>query len=276
MANIKISIITCTLNSGKYLEDCIKSVQNQTYKNFEHIFIDGQSNDKTIDIIKKYYPNPIIYTEKAKGIYCAVNKGLKIAKGEIIGFLHSDDVFYNKECLSRIADSFLSNNEIFFYCSKMIIYDSCLKTAFAILGAPPHKQSFKEQFYSSTYYAHPTYYVKKEVISKVGYYNIDYTIASDIDWLIRLENLDLKWYFDPAPLIKFRSFGRSARKYFLALKEEFNIRRKYEGLSGGLIVIYFYHLLRRIVRYILEVLRLNFLINFIRKFLMNVIQKNVI
>lgn len=272
MSNPKITIITCTYNSEKCLADCIESVRSQTYKNIEHLFIDGGSTDKTLDIIRKYYPKPNLISEKDKGIYDALNKGIKMTTGDIVGWLHSDDVFYNKDCLIRIVEAFDKNN-IDYYCSKMLIYDTDLKRKFAVLGAPPHKVTFWEQFYSSTYYAHPTYYIKKKAIRRVGEYNLKFKIAADIDWLIRLEKLNLKHFFDETPLIKFRSSGKSAKKYFMALKEEWQIRCKHEGLSLKLIIVYSYHFIRRLIRYILEILKLNFIVKYFRKFLLKIFKR---
>ena len=93
--SLKISIITPTFNSEKYLERCIKSIQSQDYNNIEHIIIDGDSTDETRNIIKKYQNNKtILISEKDDGIWDAMNKGLKIASGDIVGFLNSDDYYY--------------------------------------------------------------------------------------------------------------------------------------------------------------------------------------
>lgn len=263
-----ITIITCTLNSARYLEENIKSIKNQTYENIEHLFIDGESSDETINIIKSYYQNPSLIISRDKCLYDAFNKGLNNAKGEIVGFLNSDDVLADHEAIERIANAFTSN-EIDYYCSKMIIFDGELKNSFAILGASPHRQTIKDQLYSSTYFAHPTYYCKKGVIKKIGEFNLKYKIAADIDWLYRLEKITNKFYFDEKPLIKFRGEGgTSAKKYFLGLKEEFIIRKNIEGSSLKLYLIYAYHFLRRVTRYILEKLKLNKIIYYIRKILM--------
>ncbi|NCD01159.1 glycosyltransferase [bacterium] len=260
-----ITIITCTYNSSLYLRECLESVKNQSYRNFEHIFIDGESSDDTIEIINEFYKSPNIYSEKDKGVYDAFNKGLKLAKGDVIGFLHSDDVFFDKNSLERVAKSFL-DKDIDYYCSKMLIYDKKLEKSFAILGKEPHKATFKDQLYSSTYFAHPTYYCKRSMVNKVGKFNLKYHIASDIDWLYRLEKVTNNYYFDKYPLIKFRGEGgTSAKKYFLGLGEEFVVRKKNESLSFSLLFIYFYHLIRRICRFILEKLGLLFVVNFFRK-----------
>lgn len=265
MKNPKITIITCTLNSEKYLKETINSVKNQNYQNFEHLFIDGGSTDNTISIIKNEYQNPRLITGKDESLYDAFNKGLHNAKGRIIGFLNSDDTLTDKHCLTRIINAF-KDNPIDYYCSRMKIFDAKLKNQFSILGQNPHKPTFKDQLFSSTYFAHPTYYCKKEIINKVGEYDLNYKVASDIDWLYRLEKMTKNFYFDPTPLINFRGeVGMAARKCFTGLKEEFLIRQKYEKLSLHLTIIYCYHFLRRTIRYILEKLKLKKIINLSRK-----------
>ncbi|MCX6800317.1 MAG: glycosyltransferase family 2 protein [Candidatus Falkowbacteria bacterium] len=270
MTNPKISIITCTYNSEKYLSECIKSVQAQSYKFFEQVFIDGISSDSTLEIIKKYYSNPIIFSEKDSGLYDALNRGFKKVNGDIVGILHSDDVFYDSDCLKRVAESFLNNPNVEYYCSKMVICDGSLKNQFAILGAPPHRSSFREQLYSSTYYAHPTYYFKRDVIEKVGCFDLRYRIASDIDWLIRLEKLNLSYYFDAKPLIRFRSEGISAKKYFTAIIEEYKVVKSHRGLSLRLIIVYIYHLSRRSIRFVLEGLGLSDVVVQLRRLILRI------
>ncbi len=256
----KISIITCVYNSSEFLHECLMSVKSQKYKNIEHLFIDGGSRDDTIEIIRSFYESPIIIKQEGKGLYDAINHGLAAATGNVIGFLHSDDLFYDESAVSRIASSYEDIEGLDYYCSKMVIFDNNSGQEYAILGAAPHKQTFNEQLYSSTYYAHPTYYCTRETINRVGYYNTGYEIASDIDWLIRLEKLNLKFYFDKTPLVKLRNTGKSGTRYFLAICEEFQVRAKHEGISFSLLLIYFYHFSRRTVSYILTWLKLNFLV----------------
>ena len=107
---MKISIITVSYNSENCIESCINSVINQSYKNIEYISIDGLSTDNTLKVIKKYSKYiSVIISEPDLNIYDAMNKGIKIAKGEIIGFLHSDDLYTNNEVLSKVANVFRQN-----------------------------------------------------------------------------------------------------------------------------------------------------------------------
>jgi len=268
MTRLKITIITCTFNSDKELKETIESVKKQGYKNIEHLFIDGGSTDGTLEIIKSFYNEPCLISEKDMGLYDAFNKGLKLANGEVIGFLHSGDIFYDDKVVERIALAF-DQNDIDYYCSKMLICDNNLNNPFAVLGATPHKQTFRDQLYSSNYFAHPTYYCKKAIIDQVGFFNLKYKIAADIDWLYRLEAVTSMFYFDDNYLVKFRGEGgTSAVNYFTGIKEEFVIRKDRFGLSFELIMIYAYHFLRRSVRFILKYFDLNKVVGFSRKTLL--------
>lgn len=266
----KITVITCTYNSACHLRATLDSVRGQTYRNFEHLFIDGGSTDGTLDIIREYYDDPVLMVGQDKGLYDAFNKGLKNASGQVIGFLHSDDIFFDNQALERAANAF-ENKDIDYYCSRMVICDEKLETQFALLGASPHRQTLRDQLYSSTYFAHPTYYCKREVVERVGKFDLQYQVASDIDWLYRLEKATDKFYFDSAPLVKFRGGGgTSAGRYFIGLSEELAIRIKNEKPSFALYAVYGYHYLRRGIRFILEKLRLSKLVNIIRRIIIKI------
>src|SRR5688500_18202738 len=108
---MKISLITVTHNSEKYLEGCIRSVISQSYKNIEHIIIDGASEDGTVSIIERYAPNISQWvSEKDNNMYHAINKGMKMATGDIIGVLNSDDIFASNDVISDIVRCFSENN----------------------------------------------------------------------------------------------------------------------------------------------------------------------
>jgi glycosyltransferase involved in cell wall biosynthesis len=263
-----ITIITCTRNSGRFLQDCLISVNSQTYRNFEHIFIDTNSKDETEKIIKNYqHFNKRLISFPTEGIYQAFNEGLRQAKGRIIGFLHSDDTFSDSECLERIAMAFTSKPNLGFYCSKMNIYDQYFKENFASLGAPPHTETFKESLYSLFYYAHPTYYCDATIISQVGFYNEKYYYAADSDWLQRLEFLKVSFTFDKKTLINFRSNGSTARHYLITYWEEARIKLENNKLSLDLIFILSWHLIRRLIKFIFEFTHLKFLISISRKYI---------
>src|SRR5436190_3452900 len=107
---MKVSIITVTLNSAKYLQECIDSVAHQTYSNIEHIVIDGNSTDGTLDIIRRY-DNHIAkwISESDRGMYDAINKGMNIATGDVIGILNSDDMLATNDVIEQVVNCFQEN-----------------------------------------------------------------------------------------------------------------------------------------------------------------------
>ena len=108
---MQVSLITCTNNSEKTIKDCCLSIFSQTYKDIEHIIIDNNSQDRTISLIKQYGRKDLrIYQQKSSGIYGAINEGMKIANGHIIGFLHSDDQLIDKNVINLISKNFLRKN----------------------------------------------------------------------------------------------------------------------------------------------------------------------
>ncbi len=178
-ANINpfFSIITVVLNNEKFIEQTIKSVLSQKYKNFEYIIIDGGSTDNTVEIIKKYKKNIDYWvSEKDKGLYDAFNKGMSVAKGEFIGIINSDDL-YTKNSLSIISKYVFNNKKIDF------IFGSVKKHWGILHGYKPEKIFYSWGFYSS----HSTgFFLSKEAASKVGLYNIKYKYHADYDYFYRL------------------------------------------------------------------------------------------
>ena len=110
---MKISIITVTLNSASVINHCLDSVQHQKHNNIEHIIIDGASTDETLSLLNsKHKQFKVLISEPDKGIYDAMNKGINVATGDIIGFLHSDDFYASNNILSRVASIFKDNSPL--------------------------------------------------------------------------------------------------------------------------------------------------------------------
>lgn len=172
-----ISIITTVKNGEQHLEECIQSVLNQNYKNIQYIIIDGNSTDKTISIIKKYEKNLFSWESKEdKGIYDGFNRGLKIATGDLIGFINSDDIYCENafEILVKYYNQYPDTDFIF----------GSVKKHWGILhGYKPWKIRFSWGFYSS----HSTgFFIKKNAADKVGPYNLKYKYSSDYDYFYRM------------------------------------------------------------------------------------------
>lgn len=183
---LKISIITVSYNSEKTIYDTIKSVYNQDYDNIEYIIVDGNSSDNTTNIIKEFEPkfNGKIkwISESDKGIYDAMNKGLMMATGDIVGILNSDDFYTSNNVITTVANAFNNNKIDAIYADVHFIKDN-----------NPEKIS---RYYSSKIFkrwlmrfgfmpAHPSFYIKRECLNKFGLYNTSYKIAADFEFLLR-------------------------------------------------------------------------------------------
>lgn len=187
MHKIMISIITATYNSAETINDTIKSVLCQTNKDFEYIIVDGGSTDETIDIVKSYeseFSGRLKWvSEKDKGIYDAMNKGIKMASGDIIGILNSDDYYTSDDILQTIADAFKCQNVDAIYGDihfiKDGVPDKCVRYYSSRLFSP-----FWLRFGFMP--AHPSFYCKREVFDKSGLYRLDYKIGSDYEMMVRL------------------------------------------------------------------------------------------
>ncbi len=171
-----VSIIIATLNSEKYLEETLQSLNDQSYKNFEVIVIDGKSSDGTLEIIKKYKIVNYCISEEDKGIYDAFNKGIKLSEGEYIGIVNSDDILL-PDALSLLNKYDKKNPHTDF------IFGSVKKHWGILYGYRPHKIKYSWGFYSS----HSTgFYIKRKSAEKIGIYNIKYKYHADYDYFYRM------------------------------------------------------------------------------------------
>ena len=193
---MKISIITATLNSEKTIKDNLISVNNQDYDNIEHIFVDGLSNDKTLEIIENYKVSKkvIIHSSKDKGIYHALNKGINLSTGEIICFLNSDDFYFDKNTISKVINCFKIFNADVVYGNLNYISKDNSK----ILRKWKSKDFSYYLLKKGWMPPHPSTFVKKKIIGKTPYFNTNYRISSDYDFLVKLFRNDLlkKKYLD--------------------------------------------------------------------------------
>ncbi|MDO3693624.1 glycosyltransferase family 2 protein [Wenyingzhuangia sp. chi5] len=246
---MKISIITIVYNNAACIESCIQSVLSQSYKNIEHIIIDGGSKDGTQKEIEPYIPQLGYYlSEKDKGLYNALNKGIKAATGDIIGILHSDDLFYSKNTIQQIADTFQQTQADLVYANGMYVNKEDITQVKRIYKAKNHKKRYLNFGWIPL---HTTIYVKKEVFNKYGMYDESYRIASDYEISLRwFQEKNIKKQFLNNWVVKMRLGGKSTTPKLQKLKstEDLQIIRK-KNLWGQFTL--FCKIARKIPQYII-------------------------
>ena len=231
---MKISIITVVWNNKETTKDAIDSVLNQTYQNIEYIIVDGASTDGTIDIVKSYEDNiSKLISEKDKGIYDGLNKGISLATGDVIAFLHSDDIYASKTILEDAAKKFQN--------------DVTLDGVYGDLVYTPKSDTTKvlrywksRDFESSLLKkgwmpAHPTLFLKREVYEKYGGFDLSFKIAGDYDFMLRVLSAGIKVKYIPKVLYKMRVGGESNKSLKnIMLKSKEDLRALQKNNVGGI------------------------------------------
>jgi len=205
---MKISIITVCLNSAETIEDTIKSVLSQGYKNIEYIIIDGGSTDGTINIINKYKKQITeIVSEADESIYHAMNKGIRLSTGDIIATLNSDDLYADETIVSRMVE---------------LIQENGLDAAYGDLAyIDPNNSDYVTRFWKAGEYKrgafshgwvipHPTFFCRKQVFERFGYFNDKLQIAADFELMLRfVEKHQVKVGYLPKIVVKMRTGGKA-------------------------------------------------------------------
>ncbi|WP_316765169.1 glycosyltransferase family 2 protein [Pedobacter frigiditerrae] len=225
---MKVSIITVVYNAEKYIQDCIESVINQTYQDIEYIVIDGASTDGTLSKIDKYSSKITHFvSEKDKGIYDALNKGLKIATGEIVGLLNADDMLASVEVIAEIVKCFDSQQADAVYGNLNYV---AAENTDKISRIWQSKQFVRRDIETGWMPAHPTFYAKKELFEKYGNYSLDFGTAADYELMIRfLYRFQIKAVFLDHLLVNMRAGGvsnSSTKQRYLALKNDYRAMRR--------------------------------------------------
>ena len=247
MQDFIISIITVCFNAEPTIERCILSVINQSFSNIEYIIIDGGSTDNTLNIIDKYrHKIKIVVSEADNGIYDAMNKGIKIAKGEIVGMLNADDFFADENILLNVAKAFKLNNPDVLY-GDLDYVDNSNKVI----------RSWKSGKYSNGIFnwgwmpPHPTFYCKRIYFEKLGYYSLNYGTAADYELMVRFLHLNkLSVFYLKLIMVKMEIGGASNNSIYNRIKV---IKNDYKAMvKNGImfpLVSIFLKPLRKIVQY---------------------------
>ncbi|WP_421716488.1 glycosyltransferase family 2 protein [Arcobacter arenosus] len=207
---MKVSIITSVWNNEKTIEDAIKSVLSQNYRDIEYILVDGASSDGTVEVIKKYEDKISTFvSEKDKGIYDGLNKGVELATGDIIGFLHSDDIYADEHIISEVVGQFKNTNTDSIYGD--LVYVDKVDTSKIFRYWKSGNYSFKK-LCNGWMPPHPTFFVKKEFYDRYGKFDLDFGIAADYDFMLRmLGKYKITTSYLPKVLYKMRVGGASNR-----------------------------------------------------------------
>lgn len=205
---MKVSIITVSFNSAKTIADTIESVLSQDFPQIEYIVVDGGSSDGTVEIIKRYEDRIAHWvSEKDRGMYDAMNKGIALATGDVIGILNSDDVYMNTHVVSELMGLMQAKRvQVVFADLILVDQDRPQKVLRYYDSGHFHPNKFKYGWMP----AHPTVFVKRELYEAVGEFSTTYQIAADYEMLIRILAIQRARYaYLPKPVVRMRSGGAS-------------------------------------------------------------------
>lgn len=211
---MKISIITACYNADATIERTIKSVLNQSYKNIEYIIVDGGSRDKTLEIIERYsHGISNMVSEPDKGIYDALNKGITLATGDFIGFLHADDAFASSQIIEKITQFATNSDAVYGDLQYVSENDKVIRHwESGLFSLKALKRGWMPP--------HPTLYIKRELYNQIGHFNLEYKIASDYDLMLRLLSVpNLKVAYLPEVVVLMRVGGASNKSLSNIIKK---------------------------------------------------------
>jgi len=225
----KISVVTACHNSEATLACTIKSFRAQTHPRKELLIIDGGSTDRTLDIAKKFADQDVrIVSERDKGIYDAMNKGLRLYTGDAIGFLNSDDTFHDAEALARVAAGLETAEAV--HGDVAIVKDHQTKRVIRSWRGEPFKSG---RFRQGWMPPHPTFYMRRSLGDRTGEFDLSYSSAADYDYMLRALELHAKsTAYIPGPMVDFLAGGQSSglRRVVLANFACLRSRRKHLGV----------------------------------------------
>lgn len=232
---MKLSVLTVSCNSRDTIKYTINSVLSQTYNNIEYIIIDGGSTDGTADLVKSYGKNINKFlSEKDNGIYNAMNKGIKLSSGDIIGFLNSDDVYFDDSIINKVVNIF-ENEKVDCVYGDLVYVSENNKIKRYWKSGNFNLKSFKNGWMPP----HPSFFVKKDVYEKYGGFNENYRISADYELMVRLLYKNkISTFYLPEILVKMKTGGVSNKlsQTFKRLKEDYEIMKEYD--LGGFGVMF--------------------------------------
>lgn len=233
---MKISVITATYNCGKTLRTTLESMASQTHSDIEHLIMDGDSKDDTLDLVRGWIAHPLtLESGRDKGIYDALNKGIAKASGEVVGFLHADDVLQDERVLEKIARAFEDPAVQVVYGDLVYVAPDDLSKVIRTWHAGDfHVRRLRNGWMPP----HPTFYARRSLYERLGGFDLQYRIASDYDNMLRLlsggDGCGIKTAYVPEVLVRMRTGGisnRSLRNILRKSREDVAIARR-NGVGG--------------------------------------------
>jgi len=248
---LKISIITVVWNNANTIRDAIDSVLNQTYENIEYIVIDGASSDGTIDIVKNYGDKISKFvSKKDNGLYDAMNKGIKLATGDIIGILNSDDVYFDKYVIENVVKRFEEKLVDSVYGDLYYVEENDLNKVQRYWKSSDFKQG---GFAKGWHPPHPTFFVKRKVYEKYGLFNLEMKVSADFELMLRfLEKYDISTTYLPKVLVRMRTGGESNKSIKNIIAGNKSILKAFDknGIKVNKLMYVFYRFIPKIIQMI--------------------------
>ncbi|WP_339921723.1 glycosyltransferase family 2 protein [uncultured Flavobacterium sp.] len=216
---MKISIITVVYNNDKTIKDAIESVLSQSYPNLEYVIIDGGSKDNTVNLIREF-ENRLGYfiSEKDNGLYDAMNKGIRATTGDVIGILNSDDLYQDSNVIEAVMEQFNNDPELDILYGDLVYVKSYDTNK--VVRNWKSKDYYNNFFENANVPPHPSLFVKKEVYNKAGLFDLDYKIAADYEFMLRVfkkHNFNSK-YFNRL-VVRMRLGGASNASFSSIIKQ---------------------------------------------------------
>jgi glycosyltransferase involved in cell wall biosynthesis len=235
---MKVSVITVTFNSAETVEDTIKSVVNQDYKDIEYIIIDGLSKDNTLEIVNKYQASIAkVISEKDHGIYDAISKGIKNATGDIVVALNSDDMYAANDVISKVVELFKSSHADAVYGDLNYVDRFITSKVIRKWKSGTYK---KGHFLKGWMPPHPTFFVRNYCYQKYGSFNLSLKSAADYELMLRfIHKHEIKVAYLPKLIVNMRAGGQSNVSFKNRFKANREDRKAWEinGLKPGFLTL---------------------------------------
>ena len=238
---VKISVITVSYNSAATIADTVRSVASQTHPDIEHLVIDGRSADDTVRVVEAHrHPNLVLSSEPDKGIYDAMNKGLSRATGEVIGFLNADDFYADAQVLARVAKAFEDDPRVE-ACFGDLLYVS--EDNRKVMRYWKSRTYEKGSFSRGWCPAHPTFYIRRSALERLGPFDQIYRLAADTEFMMRyLERGGVRSVYIPHVQVRMRVGGATNQSWRNIVRQNREIFQALEKnnipYSIGLFVAY--------------------------------------